>query len=132
MTSWANQQAMTMESEQVQRHFVVTYKTGCARERESNVNENAQDSDVSNLVNASVFIRGQSRAAIGRDADVLSFRQAESEILPRQLSNGVRDLGKLWAKDKDLVFISKEIGRGQQAATSHTGVGSTWDVARPT
>lgn len=44
---------------------------------------------------------------------MLSFRQAESETLPRPLSNGVRDLGKLWAKDKDLVFISKEIGRGQ-------------------
>lgn len=66
-----------------------------------------------NLVNEGVFIRGQSRAAIRRDVDVLSFRQAESETLPRQLSNGVRDLGKLWAKDEDLVFISKEIGRGQ-------------------
>lgn len=66
-----------------------------------------------NLVNEGVFIRGQSMAAIGRDVDVLSFRQAESETLPRQLSNGVRDLGKLWAEDEDLVFISKEIGRGQ-------------------
>lgn len=68
-----------------------------------------------NLVNEGVFIRGQGRAAIGRDVDVFSFRQAESETLPRQLSNGngVRDLGKLWAKDEDLVFISKEIGRGQ-------------------
>lgn len=66
-----------------------------------------------NLVNEGIFIRGQSRAAIGRDVDVLSFRQAESDTLPRQLSNGVRDLGKLWAKNEDLVFISKEIGRGQ-------------------
>lgn len=53
-----------------------------------------------NLVNEGVFIRGQSRAAIRRDVDVLSFRQAESETLPRQLSNGVRDLGNCGLKTR--------------------------------
>lgn len=57
--------------------------------------------------------RKQSRLEVGREDDMLCFRQAKSEVLPRQMDNGSRALRKLRAKEEDLVFVSKQIFRVQ-------------------
>lgn len=79
--------------------------------RVSSVKENAQDSGMGNLLNEGVFMGcehwRQSRLGLGKEGNMLSFKQVKSEVLPRYMDKGSRALKKLRAKEEDLVFVSQ-------------------------